>query len=284
MGMTRSARVGLTTLAALVCAGGLAAFLGHLRLSRGGYPLTVVFGYVDSLKTAAPVLYGGGVDIGSVRAIELRDGQVAVVLDVRNGVRIPADSVVGIHTAGVLGEKYVEVAAGHASAGFLAPGAVVRGEDPGSLDRALRKVEALADAVEPLLRDPRTRGGVVHALRSLDKASDDLDAMVEENRADLRASVRNLRGLTADLDATAAQARPLVGRAARLLSEADITRMQDGIDRMDASLTKLDAMMAQIQSGKGALGMLVYDDRVGDDLRDLLEDLKTHPWKLLWKK
>jgi hypothetical protein len=29
---------------------------------------------------------------------------------------------------------------------------------------------------------------------------------------------------------------------------------------------------------------LLKDDKVAQDLRDLIEDLKQHPWKLLWKK
>jgi hypothetical protein len=30
--------------------------------------------------------------------------------------------------------------------------------------------------------------------------------------------------------------------------------------------------------------MMVYDDETAENLRELLRDLKRHPWKLLWKK
>jgi phospholipid/cholesterol/gamma-HCH transport system substrate-binding protein len=39
-----------------------------------------------------------------------------------------------------------------------------------------------------------------------------------------------------------------------------------------------------IKDGKGAAGVLLKDEKVGRDLRDMVEDLKEHPWKLLWKK
>jgi hypothetical protein len=32
------------------------------------------------------------------------------------------------------------------------------------------------------------------------------------------------------------------------------------------------------------VGVLVFDDETGENLRELLSDLKRHPWKLLWKK
>jgi phospholipid/cholesterol/gamma-HCH transport system substrate-binding protein len=39
-----------------------------------------------------------------------------------------------------------------------------------------------------------------------------------------------------------------------------------------------------IHDGKGALGVLMKDEQMGQDIKDLVEELKAHPWKLLWKK
>jgi phospholipid/cholesterol/gamma-HCH transport system substrate-binding protein len=284
MPMSREAKVGLTALAGLAAACVLVVFLGRLHLTQPGYKLTVKFRYVDSLKTAAPVLFGGGVKIGEVDSIGMADGRVAVRLHVNNGVRIPADSVISIHTSGILGEKYVQVGAGDEAKGVLAEGLTVEGVDPGSLDRTLQKVEALTEFLEPLLADPKFRNGVQGVLAGMNKLTTDLNAMVNENRGDLRASVRDLRVLTTDLRARTGELKPVLANASSILSDANTKKVNRSLDSLDSSLTKLDKLLGKIESKKGTVGLMVYDDEMGENLRSLLADLKRHPWKLLWKK
>jgi phospholipid/cholesterol/gamma-HCH transport system substrate-binding protein len=161
---------------------------------------------------------------------------------------------------------------------------VVEGLDPGSLDRTLQKVEALSDYLEPLLKNPQIIGGVSKVLSNLDKASIDLNSMIGEDRGDLRVSVSNLKVLTGNLRQTSEQIKPVVVNAGKLLSDANTLKVQQSLDSLNSAAGKVDAMMTHIQDQKGILGVLVYDDATGKDLRQLLGDLKRHPWKLLWKK
>jgi phospholipid/cholesterol/gamma-HCH transport system substrate-binding protein len=284
MALSREARVGITAVAGLAATAAMVVFLGQIHFARQGYPLTVRFNYVDSLKTAAPVLYGGGVRIGDVDTITLDQGRVAVRLRIDKGVPIPLSSVISIHTSGILGEKYVQVGAGPLDAGLLAEGAVVDGVDPGSLDRTLQRVEALTEFLQPLLADPKFRGGVQALLAGMNKLTTDLGAMIGENRSDVRASVKDLRALTSDLRARTGELTPMIHNAGSLLSDANTQKVQHGLENLDASLAKLDHILTEIESKKGTVGMLVFDEETGENLRTLLSDLKRHPWKLLWKK
>jgi phospholipid/cholesterol/gamma-HCH transport system substrate-binding protein len=284
MNVNRRARVGLTAIAGLACTCFLVVFLGNMHFARPGYRVTALFNYVDSLKTSAPVLYGGGVNIGEVDGMAIQDGRVAVQLNIHKDVQIPVGSEITIHTVGILGEKYIQVGAGDGSQGYLAPGAVVEGLDPGSLDRTLQKVEALSDYLEPLLKNPKIIDGVSGILGNLDKASLDLNAMIGEDRGDLRVSVKNLRVMSNNLLQDSEQVKPLVANADKILSDANTLKVQRSLDNLDNAVGKADAMMTHIQDQKGILGVLVYDDETGQDLRQLLGDLKRHPWKLLWKK
>ncbi len=47
--------------------------------------------------------------------------------------------------------------------------------------------------------------------------------------------------------------------------------------------THLDAALQHVQAGRGTIGGLYLDPKVYEDLRALLDDLKKHPWKMLWK-
>ena len=284
MNLNRRVRVGLTAIAGLACTCALVVFLGNMHFARPGYRVTALFNYVDSLKTSAPVLYGGGVNIGEVDGMAIQDGRVAVQLNIHKDVQIPAGSEITIHTVGILGEKYIQVGAGDGSQGYLAPGAVVEGLDPGSLDRTLQKVEALSDYLEPLLKNPKIIDGVGGNLGNLDKASLDLNSMIGEDRGDLRVSVRNLKDLSGNLLQTSQQLKPVVANAGKLLSDANTVKMQQTVDSLHSAAGKVDDILTHMQDKKGILGVLVYDDKTGADLRDLLGDLKRHPWKLLWKK
>jgi len=284
MNLNRRVRVGLTAIAGLACTCALVVFLGNMHFARPGYRVTALFNYVDSLKTSAPVLYGGGVNIGEVDGMAIQDGRVAVQLNIHKDVQIPVGSEITIHTVGILGEKYIQVGAGDGSQGYLAPGAVVEGLDPGSLDRTLQKVEALSDYLEPLLKNPKIIDGVGGILGNLDKASLDLNSMIGEDRGDLRVSVRNLKDLSGNLLQTSQQLKPVVANAGKLLSDANTVKMQQTVDSLHSAAGKVDDILTHMQDKKGILGVLVYDDKTGADLRDLLGDLKRHPWKLLWKK
>jgi len=47
--------------------------------------------------------------------------------------------------------------------------------------------------------------------------------------------------------------------------------------------THLDAALQHVQAALGTIGGLYLDPKVYEDLRALLDDLKKHPWKMLWK-
>lgn len=60
--------------------------------------------------------------------------------------------------------------------------------------------------------------------------------------------------------------------------------------KIEDALSGLNEVLGQIKTGQGTLGKLVYDETVYQniegvtkDLKELTEDLKQHPWKLLSK-
>jgi phospholipid/cholesterol/gamma-HCH transport system substrate-binding protein len=283
MALSRELRVGLTGIAGLAATAALIVFLGRIHISTPGYPVTARFKYVDSLKPQAPVLYGGGVKVGEVETIGIMEGKVAVRMHIDKAVQIPDQAEITIHTSGILGEKYVQIGAG-AEGQPLASGAVVDGVDPGSLDRTLQRVEALTDFLEPIISDPKFRGGVQGIMLGLNKVVSDLSTLVSDNKADIRASVKDLRQLTSDLRSRTAELQPVLKNAGAILSDPNTKMIQSSLNSLESSLTKLDKILTQIDNKKGTVGMLVYDEETGENLRELLSDLKRHPWKLLWKK
>ena len=88
------------------------------------YRITGLFDNVGGLESGAPVTVGG-VRVGEVSGLEYDfERQVAVAtlaIDSRHS-RIPADSGASVLSAGLLGERYVELEPGGADDSFLREG------------------------------------------------------------------------------------------------------------------------------------------------------------------
>lgn len=118
---------------------------------------------------------------------------------------------------------------------------------------------------------------------------------------DVRAIVQNVKHITTVL---ARDGETTVAAARRALQNADeaITLVRGVIERnqghIDGALARLDPIAAHAQSvmrdaafitagltrGRGTIGQLIVDQEIYDDLKEMLRDLKRHPWKVLWRE
>lgn len=120
----------------LFVAAGLAAlFVLAMRVSNlsaftgsGGYSINAHFENVSGLKERAPVTMAG-VRIGRVTGIAFDEQtyEAVVTMQIADAYdKIPRDSIAGIYTSGLLGEKYVGVQPGIAEK-YLAGGDRIKG-------------------------------------------------------------------------------------------------------------------------------------------------------------
>ncbi len=78
----------------------------------GGFTVFAVFDEIGGLKPRAPVVVSG-VKVGQVKAITLdKNYRARVEFDLRPDVQLPVDTMASIVTAGVLGDRYVQLQLG----------------------------------------------------------------------------------------------------------------------------------------------------------------------------
>jgi phospholipid/cholesterol/gamma-HCH transport system substrate-binding protein len=104
---------GLFVLVGIAAIAVLAFRVGASPLLDGGnLRVYAVFDETGGLKPRAPVEIAG-VKVGQVAEIGLSDDfRARVALELRDGLRLPADSSASIVTAGVLGDRYVSLQLG----------------------------------------------------------------------------------------------------------------------------------------------------------------------------
>jgi len=241
--MSIEGKVGAFVIAGLVLMGTAIFLLGDYTFEKR-YPLYVRFHDVANLTKNAPVKLSG-VEVGQVRDIELEDNQAKVICSIRKGVEIFRDSEFTIGSTGIIGSKYLQVDQGHRDKGVLGSGESVQGVDPMDVQKALTKALGSMQSLLDDLQKEGPRGSLT---------------------SNLKDTVANVREMTANLNDLIESTKPNLEKA---MARAD------GItEKLDALLAKSNQMMAGLATDKGAVGALIHDEKVKQDVKDTIASVK----------
>ena len=114
--------VGMFVLIVAVCIGYLVLVLGESKLlGREQFALHGYFSSASGLKTGARVEMAG-VEIGDVAGISLDKERLVARVDfnINADIEVSEDSIASVKTAGIIGEKYIDISPGGAD--FLLEG------------------------------------------------------------------------------------------------------------------------------------------------------------------
>lgn len=123
--------VGVFVLLGIICVGYLTFRLGEVEiLGDKYYPLNARFTSVTGLKVGAQVEIAG-VQVGQVDAIALdsKDLVAMVRLKIKEGLKLSDDVIASIKSAGLLGDKYVQLSPGGGDR-ILKPGDMIIETEP----------------------------------------------------------------------------------------------------------------------------------------------------------
>ena len=119
--------VGLFMMAGFLCFAWLSIRLGDINLfGSSTYTVMAEFGSVSGLKPGA-IVEIAGVKVGKVADIDLdpQKYEARVTLDIDRKVTLQEDSIASIRTAGIIGDRYVDISPG-GSEKLIAPGGRIR--------------------------------------------------------------------------------------------------------------------------------------------------------------
>jgi phospholipid/cholesterol/gamma-HCH transport system substrate-binding protein len=216
--------------AAVLALSGCSSFTGIYDIplpggaDLGDHPYTVKARFADVLDLVPQSgVKVNEVPVGRVEDIRLADdGWTAeVTMRVNGDVALPANALAMLRQSSLLGEKYVELSAPEQAQGELADGAVI----PVARTNRNTDIEEVLGALSMLLN-----GGGVEQLQNI---AQELNAALEGNEPELRATLTNVDTLVTTLDE----------------SKDDITRAIDGVNQLAATLTaEKDVLAGAIDS------------------------------------
>lgn len=231
-------------------------FVSGVYLFRSGYAVNAMYDYVSILDKGAPVRMAG-VRVGEVSKVDLlydtlnQKTRVKIKLFIEKGIEIRKNYKFKIQGTHVLSEPHIEITPQPGNSPLLDNESTIEGE-------ALVPVEALIERAQTIAANVET----------MTTSFKDMMADKESGVA-IKQIIQNLGKITDSLQ------KALQGRESNL---------GEVIVNLDKSTQSLKEILDRVNQGEGTVGALLKKDEIYQDMRALVSDVKSHPWKLLKKK
>ncbi|MBI5208659.1 MAG: MCE family protein [Elusimicrobia bacterium] len=242
--MSTEAKVGAFVMVGLLLMAVAIFLLGDFTLENR-YTIFVKFGDVAGLSNNAPIKLSG-YEVGQVKGIDLKGNRVVVTAKIRKGIDVYEGASFTVGITGIIGSKFLEITQGDPKAAAIPDGTTVLGVDPVPLDKAMTNA----------LR------GMDDLMASLNSASAKPGTLARN----LNDTVANLRDLTGNLNELIETSRPNLSKA--------MARTDAITQKLDDLLAKSNQVMASLSTDKGAVGALMNDPKVKEDVKETVANVK----------
>lgn len=278
--MTTEAKVGSFTILALALFSYMLVYLNGWGTDGDRYEVEAVFDRVDGLKPGNLVRFAG-VEVGSIQSVEPMEKGAKARLLIRQGVHIPENSVIGIGSDGLMGEKFINILPPAEDPGNpLPPGAVVSGRSQQGIEQlmeqtnlVLKDMHQLISSMNAMFGDPEVQRSLVASAvnireltENLNRMSSVLTHMAVTNEADVRNMVQNLNQMSASMMQAAAR----------------VDRMLEGIDNngetvadIRAAVANLNATSKRVERMAAALEDVVTDPKTSENIKQTLQNARN---------
>lgn len=280
--------VGASILIAVVVLVGGVLWLKEVSVSSKMVDYAVLFPNVGTLQVGDPVMVNG-VSKGAVKNIYLRGSEVAVILEIEKNVRITDECRIMIQNIGLMGERGVGLQYSEKGDVFHP----IRGSDTtflsgsfdtgiaeamGMLGSVLGEVQVLAGNLSSIVEQTVGDTSFISLFKAivarLDTITSEAQELVRDNRSGINKSVTNLKALTEEARALLERNSPVLDSIAAD-GKALSSRALLVVDNVDSITVSVHNLLEQIQDEESAVGKLLHDKNLYDDLKKTVADLDT---------
>ena len=177
-------------------------------------------------------------------------------------------------------------------------------ENRGLLESLAKAATGLTQNIDELLK--QKKGAISESVDNLAAMSREAKGITEKLNAgigsaeELRSMVKHMQEIVTvvktELPQISQNAKRTMGEAEKTLAAVNAALDADK-DRLKRTLSNVETMSnnavaltedakvitKKMRRGEGSVGALLSDEDIYDDLKELLRDLKQHPWKVIWR-
>lgn len=196
--LTRQVRTQLIVFAVLAVLAVTFASLSYVQLpqvlGQGQYDLKADFADTSGLYPTAIVTYRG-VDVGTVKSLELGADGVTVRMRINAGTKIPSSAQAQIHSTSAIGEQYVDLVPSTTGQPFFRSGDVI----PRARTAEMPQIAPVLDSLNALVKTVphATLTGVLHQLnQAVGDTGPDLERLITDTSLLVKDAQANLAPTT----------------------------------------------------------------------------------------
>jgi phospholipid/cholesterol/gamma-HCH transport system substrate-binding protein len=278
-------RVGIFMALGLLAIGLMVVYFGRFGDSvHGHYRIRVEYPNASGIYKGASVLLAGA-KVGSVEnnpvILPDMDG-VFVDLKIYKEVKIPSAAEFTIGSSGLLGDRFIQIALGKdaKSSPPIEAGAVIKGRGESGFGEVTEQASALL-------------GDIQEAVGNINKIAEKLNTEVFKDTtiSNLSTTLANLKETSATvaeaskkIDGVVKKAEGAIESGQQTFASANQTfaSAKSASDELKKAIVDMRSLLQQAKQGRGALGALLSDREMADNLRALVANLRRSG--ILWYK
>ncbi|MGD2294238.1 MAG: MlaD family protein [Candidatus Aminicenantes bacterium] len=260
-----------------------------LFLKKKGYPLYVTFDTVIGLAKRSYVRMAG-MKVGYVKDIRLKGNRPEVEIMMNPSVEIPIGSKATLATAGLIGERYVEIVPGEEEIVFqpgdsIPPATSVGIEQLGNMLLSVgEEVRNIGESIKTILGEEEKGANVKDILKDFSVFASDLREFLSENKQEIGKGIerssqavtkfdKKVEVIAADLEEFVATLKDLVDEN-RESVKLNLDRIKELIEKTEESLNLLNESLEKINRGEGTLGKLIKEPDLYQRADETIGDLE----------
>jgi phospholipid/cholesterol/gamma-HCH transport system substrate-binding protein len=255
---------------ALLFAVGLFLIGSRKQVFAHHFDLYTEFNKVDTLTPGAKVRVSG-MDAGEVTGIDIPKTpssrfRFTLQVDQKFHPVIREDSVATIETAGMVGNKYVDIKKGSAQSPECPTGGTLPSEEPFEMGDLMRQGSGIAKTLQASIEDLRKRAD--SAIDNITSAAGHVDGILVSDRGDIKKITSNGARMTGNADEIIAGIRQGHGTAGKLLTDDAVA------SDVTTTIAQAKQTSANIEQASQKVNTMTSDVQQ-NDLPDIHETLQN---------
>lgn len=265
--LSPESKVGLFVLAGLAVLMISILMLGDVHF-RPQDTFHATFKSIEGITDKSPVKIFG-VEVGTVKQVELEDGRARIRMSIKKGIPIFKNATVRIRSTGIIGSKFIALDPGKADPALpeqdqrLVSGDTIRGAETLSIDELMERV---AKSLDDITGGGKLGTNLNATMENLRNITDSLNAAVGQQRKSLVTIVKNVEDLTGHFKEVSIHLEDILKSRKEEFKQA-ITNIKETFD-------KSNTLLAGLQNGEGTLGVLLKDKKAGEEIKETVTNLK----------
>jgi len=276
------------------------SFLRGNDVFSGSNKFYAVYNSVEGLGVSKPVLVNG-FQIGRISKMELQpDGRTIVEFKIEEKYDVPNNTLAKLESTDLLGSKAIVFELGNSK--ILAENKdTLKADIQGSLAESLQPIQKKAEmlinkldsslaAINKILNPTfqknvdRSFMSIANSLQTLEGVTKKIDNLVGTQTTHIDAILSNAEVVSSNLKTSTVHINGMATNFEKISNDIAASNIKNTLDNANKAMADLQATIANINSTKGTLGLLMNDDKVyknmdaaTNSLNNLLLDLKAHP-------